>query len=313
MKIQFQPNYIGDNVYVLGSTLTPVYLFKYSEKKWMLIDGGIIVHSALVLTQLKEIIDDLGEVKYWLLTHAHYDHCGCVESIMPHLKNVSLLTSANSKRLLKNTKYAQLIRSLNKQLMSEKENQDLLKNSFKFSEISITTLEMNQELLLDNIFPLECIEATGHSDDMVAFWLPTHQMLFCGDALGDLFMGQTWRPLIFYDYKKYLDTIYRFTKLPIQKLFLGHHLIVSGSEVQKVIKKSIQDTFTFLFQTYDQIQESSLIAPLVNSHVSLLYPSVKDFIEYNILYKSCEVMFEKLSSINRDEISNLQSNMNCGS
>lgn len=281
-----------NNLYLLGSSLTPIYLFEYKPKKWLLADGGLSRDFDEVLDQLQHIVEHPEDLDYWLITHAHYDHCGTLPYLLPHFPNVVIVCSKLAKAKLSDSIYCELMCKFDSQAGYGESQEKVL----DISGNEIRSYEPGDHVFLKGV---ECtlIDARGHSDDLVAFWFPKEKILFCGDALGDCLMGRIWRPLIFFDVEKYMQSINRIRSLPVSSLLLGHHFFIGEKVIDDALAKCNSDTLHLVNSIKTRLNSGETIGFLSNELVKEIYPSVKYFITKKLLTKS---FFHMVSLIDKE-------------
>ena len=111
---------INPDFYVLGTVQTPVFLVK-TRDSWILIEGGVSNIWEQVLSQLKDVVGDLNKVKYWFITHSHYDHCGLLEVLTPYIPNVQIVTSSLIRDAFQSKSANKVIKLLNQEILTDRE------------------------------------------------------------------------------------------------------------------------------------------------------------------------------------------------
>ena len=65
---------ICEGIYALGNPDLPAFLF--GGEIPALFDAGMTFMGPIYLQELKTYLGDAGKLRYLLLTHSHFDHCG---------------------------------------------------------------------------------------------------------------------------------------------------------------------------------------------------------------------------------------------
>jgi len=65
---------ICEGIYALGNPDLPAFLFRGEIP--VLFDAGMTFMGPIYLQEMKTYLGDAGKLRYLLLTHSHFDHCG---------------------------------------------------------------------------------------------------------------------------------------------------------------------------------------------------------------------------------------------
>lgn len=277
---------------IIGTATNPIYLIKNLDG-YILIEAGISLNSELVLKQLKKHTDNnLSLIKFWFITHSHYDHCGSIEYLYSHLKNVELLASEEAIKNFRNEKYVNKIRQLNNMLSSE----------FKFNansnllNIPFTPVENGQKL---NFGPdtLEILATPGHSECSISLLYSSNKgsVFFVSDALGEIVQLDSWFPLAFDSINGYLQSIHRIKELNPDIIALGHSGILTDSDAKQAFK-NIQVDFNnlvfFILEAQHKCKDSDLIQEIAKKYHGI----DRSYIPDRVYLKSLELLVENLRS-----------------
>ena len=80
---QCTPGWIDSRLAIVGSAEVPLYVIVNDEAA-TLVEGGLSGMTELVWRQLQDLLKDYGGIRhlrYWLITHSHYDHCGLLGTL----------------------------------------------------------------------------------------------------------------------------------------------------------------------------------------------------------------------------------------
>jgi glyoxylase-like metal-dependent hydrolase (beta-lactamase superfamily II) len=251
-----------NDFFLLGTIDVPMYLIKVSGG-WALLEGSVEPLAPLILQQLKCIVDDLAHIKYWFITHSHYDHIGTLALLYPLLPCVRVFTSKLTKRALSHDKANEVTRKLTRSLykiMPQAQHADNTLEATKvaFSDIPVEVLEDGQQIDFDESHCMVAIATPGHAKCLLSFYEPKFKRLYVSDALGEMVSPSQWEPLIFQDYQMYIASLKRLQQLDIAQLVLGHHGVLYGDLAQQAPALAEQGVYQFIdnatqvFHKYDQ-------------------------------------------------------------
>ncbi|TRX76854.1 MBL fold metallo-hydrolase [Pseudomonas mangiferae] len=228
MLRQATPGRLDDDLYLLGDPQVPVFLLDLGEERWALVEGGLSRDVEAVWADLCRWVGDPARVRYWLITHKHYDHCGLLPYLCPRLPEVRVLASARACQSWQSEKAVRVVERLNQPLLRPGQS---LPDAMPWQDLPVQAIAAGECLALGPGHCLEVLEGGGHCDDQVLFHDPRRWRLFCGDALGEFDeQDGLWRPLVFDDLDAYLATLGRLQALPtLRQLLPGHGGLFAGT------------------------------------------------------------------------------------
>lgn len=217
---------IDDDLYLLGGSQVPLYLFPINADYWALVEGGVSVHAADVLQDITSIVGDLGRISHWFITHKHYDHCGILPYLIPKLPNARVYASEATVNAWRKAKTREVIRSLNDQVGQAN---DSCIERIDWADLPVVPIKPGDNLSLGSKYSFHVVATPGHANDQVAYYDPGRERLFVSDALGEFDeIDGVWRPLVFEDYASYLATLHNLEFLRVRQLIPGHGGLFSG-------------------------------------------------------------------------------------
>ncbi|WP_164463295.1 MBL fold metallo-hydrolase [Chryseobacterium sp. G0201] len=277
---------INNILTILGTVSNPVYLVKEGHE-YMLVEGGLTRDVEILLTQLKEHVFDLSLIKYWFITHSHYDHCGTVEYIYPYLENVKIYTSINTAENFRNEKYVKKIRQLNS-LISDKE----ISGSANLTEISFVVVYDKQKIETESGL-WEIIYTPGHSRCSMSIYNKEKDILFVSDALGEIINKKKWLPLAFDHVGQFIESILTLGRLHAKTIILGHNGILTEVEALSAPANSLlscKALMEFVSTCKDNFSQDELV-DLVCKEYNVMDHS---FIPDQVYRKSIELLLSNL-------------------
>lgn len=279
-------HFINDIVIKTGSRAVPLYIV--IGETAVIIDGGILPDLDAVSRIVTALSDEV-TISHWLITHAHYDHCGLLPYLRDLLPDCTVCGSSKSSESLSRQGVIEFVDARNRELHQDMcSSSDLCQQSLRKYRID-KIVEAGDEIDLGKGVRLMLINAIGHSPCSLAVWLPHQRMLFPSDALGSCLNANDIMPLIFYSYKEYLATNKRLARLDPEWVFLGHYALFYGSEAASLCDRAREDIFRFqnhYMSLERQIGQQPALTALCNQY----YDSSAVFIRPDIFRASLERM-----------------------
>ena len=261
---------VSSDFYILGSSDNPVYLLQFGDY-WTLIEGGMSKHRQVVLAQLKHVVGDLSKVRHWILTHAHYDHCGLPEFLIPHLPSVTVYASPNAIGHFAKEKYRKTIYRFNDVEEIAAANSSSSKDRISLHHIPMVKISEGDTIKVGKGQELSVISTPGHSDCSVSIYDAANERLFVSDALGEITADKSWFPLAFQSMNEYIQSLIKISKLPVNQIALGHYGIVNGSTAKSAALHSLTSTYKIIEQVEGYLKkhaEVSTVAGLLSKAYS---------------------------------------------
>jgi glyoxylase-like metal-dependent hydrolase (beta-lactamase superfamily II) len=281
---------VNEDLYILGSHSNPIYLIG-DNNFWTLIDAGVSFQHESVLGEISEIVGDLKQIKFWIITHSHYDHVGLLPSLAPLLDNVEIICSYKAARNFLSSKSLNVIYQLNKEAADLKGISILDENAFKavFSSLPIITLKEGDsiEVLENNNF--EIIATPGHSECSISLYDSINKRLWVADALGEKNKDEAWFPLAFESIASYEATVGKLLEFDVESIFLGHNGywdLKGGNEME--------DPLELLNEIKDTCNVISDDTKLINTLNNRFMAYSKDFLPAGLHLKSVERLIKNI-------------------
>jgi len=234
---------ISEKLYAIGNSGLPAFLLL--GKVPALFDAGMTFMGPTYLKELKTYLGDTNQLRYLLLTHSHFDHCGAAPFLKRKIPGLKIGANRLAAEVFKRPNALQLIRSLNRELAdpfpSLTGKEDV---SFDSLEIDLL-LEDGSEMTLGDGCRVQVIATPGHTKDAVCFYIPELKGLIAGEAAGCYDRNFTIQPEFLSSYDDYMASLEKLALLDIDLFLIGHSYMLTGEDARGYIGKSIEATQRF--------------------------------------------------------------------
>lgn len=190
-----------------------VYLIE-SKGKYLMIDTGSGINYELILHEIKNDGIYFEDIHYIFVTHGHADHSGGAYFFHKEF-GAKVICSMKTSRILENADEKAISLDIAR-------NQKVYPLDYQFNGCSIyQAFEDNDKLEFGDL-TIHMIATPGHSYDMMSCYVPELRTLFSGDSIfanGKIAMI----PSKDFSLQQLKSSIYKLSKLEIEKLFPGHY------------------------------------------------------------------------------------------
>lgn len=251
--------HIEDNLYYLGFTECPIYLWDGPEP--VIFDAGVTSAGKIYVNAIRSVLGDR-QPSLLCLTHCHWDHCGTAAYLKQAFPEMKIAATAWGASTIKRPNALALIRMLNDATLKKIEAAPVdpsYLNTEPFAPFEIDIdLQDGQVISLADGTTIEVLATPGHTQDHHSFWLPGEKILFAGEAAGVFYSHDTITTEFAYDYDAYLSSLLRLAALPVETFCQGHYYILTGQEeVSTFFAKSIHETTGFKNRVIELLDEEN--------------------------------------------------------
>ncbi|MHB8124757.1 MAG: MBL fold metallo-hydrolase [Desulfitobacteriaceae bacterium] len=224
---------VSEKVYLLGDPYYQVYLVR--GESCALVETGVSYTVPNIVAQLAELGISPEEIRYLVITHAHYDHtCGVpgLQRAFPHLRTVASPVTA---KVIAKEKVVAAHFLEDKAVVETLLRKGLLKqydNSFQPPSIISVDMVMNEGDVLDlgGGCTLSFYLTPGHSPCSMSIYLPLGEVLFPSDCFGYLFSNMDIFPMYLSSFADYVNSIKKVSGIETSVLALPHAPLLTGKE-----------------------------------------------------------------------------------
>jgi len=265
---------INNRIYLSFAGFLPGFIIMGRE--YALVDTGVPATAPALYNAIKDAIKETERLKYILLTHSHYDHCGGLSYLrrkMPHLKVVA------SKRTSEILKKDEAIDFMNK-LSKEVEDSIEFKKHYAGEDISISKALLNVDIVakendildLGEGVEIEVFETPGHTRCSISFYMKLDRALFAGESVGAYAGENMVLANYLSNYYEYMRSLEKTSSLDIEMLGLPHHgMLVGGEHIKKFFELSKKGAETFKDEVERMIKDGLDERQMVDRLVERFY------------------------------------------
>ncbi len=242
-----EPGKINDNIYFLGTYDICLHLVK--GKDAMIIGGGMSYIAPSLEEQFSEMEFDPNRIKYLVIPHSHFDHCGAVPYLKRKFPDIKVVASKYTKELLSKTKVVDFIADTNKKMIEKCG----LHAEYERLNLQIDGIHVDQVVGDSDIIDLgdsieaHFIEVPGHSKCCVATYIPHLKAMFPSDAvpLPPDYENGAPTPSAQYDFSLYLESLRKLVTYEVEICGLDHYGIFIGNQAKDILQRGLETTEKF--------------------------------------------------------------------
>jgi len=148
-----EPGKVTERIALLGTTEICSYLLKGKEA--MLIGGGATWAAPSLERQFSHMDFDFNKIKYLVVLHSHFDHCGAVPYLKRKFPHMQVLASAYSKEVFSKESVINSIATASNGVMGTLGLQDEYgKLNLKFDGIHVDRVVGENDIISGNYHPM---------------------------------------------------------------------------------------------------------------------------------------------------------------
>jgi glyoxylase-like metal-dependent hydrolase (beta-lactamase superfamily II) len=237
-----QTGKICDGLYVTGYHFIPAFLL--TSPIPVLFDAGVAAMGPRYLKDMETILGSADALRYLLLTHSHYDHCGAATFLKEQIPSLRIGADAHAAKVLQKPSAVQLIRALNDNFAHI--FRDVIgTDHIPFDPVVVDMiLKEGDELDLGGGWSVRIIATPGHTRDSLAYYIPKIKALIAGEAGGYVHNGGI-QPEFSSSYNDYVTSLHKLAALDVEILALAHQRILTGEDADAYLKDSLSATVFF--------------------------------------------------------------------
>ncbi|AOJ67037.1 MBL fold metallo-hydrolase [Burkholderia ubonensis] len=231
------PGWIDSRLALVGTADVPLYVIVNDEAA-TLIEGGLSGMTELVWRQLHDLLRDFGGIRhlrYWLITHSHYDHCSLLMTLKSRMPWLHVSGSPDAFDAFQSPSACRTIRQLDAHA-SQSWDPPAGIDFTELAELPFYPVNPGGRLDIGGGMEIQAIALPGHSRCQFGYYCPQLDIGFVSDALGEFHGPATWLPLVFQDLFAYRQSLDDIEQLQAPRLALGHHGILTGELARSAVR-----------------------------------------------------------------------------
>jgi 2-aminobenzoylacetyl-CoA thioesterase len=216
-------------------------------KQAMIIGGGMSWMAPLLEGQLKESGVDFGDIKYLVIQHPHFDHCGAVPYLKRMLPQIKVLAVEEARKVLSKPKVIDYIEMVNLHaidkygLRQEHERLNLTIDGIDVDEV----VDNSTSIGLGNSFDVNFIETPGHTADSVSVYIAKLKAIFPSDSapcpLGKN-VEKLMMPSAQYDFTLYKESLRKLITYDVEICAFEHTAAAIGPDARQILLNGLRLT-----------------------------------------------------------------------
>ena len=239
-----EPGKVTERLDFLGTREICLYLLRGSDM--MIIGGGMSWIAPTLEAQFSKMDFEPKKLKYLVVSHSHFDHCGAVPYLKRKFPHIQILASAYSEKIFAKEKAVNSIAAADKYvidklgLQSEYERLNL-----KFDGIHVDRIIKESDAIdLGEGIEVNFMEVPGHTRCSIAIYVPKLKALFPADAVPP--PTDDTEALFFpgpqYNFGMYKQSMARLASLKVEIFASEHYGVVIGEEAKQLLQAGLRQT-----------------------------------------------------------------------
>jgi len=239
-----EPGKVTDRLEFLGTRENCLYLLK--GKDMMIIGGGMGWIAPSLEAQFSAMDFEPQKLKYLVISHSHFDHCGAVPYLKRKFPNIQILASAHSEKIFAKEKAVNSIAANNKYIVDKLGLQSEYERlNLKFDGIHVDRVVTEKEIIgLSDDIDVHFLEVPGHTQCSIAAYVPKLKTLFPADAVPPPTEDEeaVFFPGPQYDFGMYKQSMARLASLEVEILASEHYGVVIGDQARQTLQEGLRQT-----------------------------------------------------------------------
>ena len=253
-----EPGKITDRIEFLGTHKNCLYLLRGREA--MIIGGGMSWAAPSLEKQFSAMDYDLTRIKYLVLPHSHFDHCGAVPYLKRKFPWLQIVASAYCKEVFSKKKVIKIIADGNNRMIEKLGLQDeYARLNLKFDNIHVDRVIAEGDTInLGDEIEACFTETPGHTKGSITTYVPKLKALFPSDAaLSPTDNGRELSyPSAQYDFSLYMKSLRKLTTYDANICGFGHHGVFIGRQAKEILQQGLKQTEEFKRHIMEQYQRT---------------------------------------------------------
>jgi glyoxylase-like metal-dependent hydrolase (beta-lactamase superfamily II) len=291
-----EPSKINDRIDFLGTRDLCLYLLKGKEA--MIIGGGMSYIAPSLEKQFSAMDFDLNRIRYLVIPHSHFDHCGAVPYLKRKFPRAEIVASAYSKEVLSKEKVVNFMANINKEMIEKSGLQDEYERlKLQFDGIQVGRVVGENDIIdLGAGIEAHFIEVPGHSRCCIATYVPQLKAIFPSDAApfytDD---GSELIPLANEDFSLYAESLKKLAAREVEICCFCHHGALVGDQAKNILQQGLEQTEKFKNYIIEQYQATGDLDKTAQKFaIEASQKNKFDFISYKVQTAIAKTMINSI-------------------
>jgi glyoxylase-like metal-dependent hydrolase (beta-lactamase superfamily II) len=239
-----EPGKVTGRLEFLGTRENCLYLLK--GKDMMIIGGGMSWIAPSLEAQFSAMNFNPKKLKYLVISHSHFDHCGAVPYLKRKFPHTQILASAYSEKIFNKEKALNSIAASNKYIIDKLGLQSEYERlNLKFDGIRVDRVVTEKDMIdLGDDIKVHFLEVPGHTQCSIAAYIPKLKALFPSDAVPPPTEDEeaVFFPGPQYNFSMYKQSMARLASLEVEILASEHYGVVTGDRARQTLQEGLRQT-----------------------------------------------------------------------
>ena len=235
-----EPGRVTERLILLGRPETCLTVVDGGDEVALL--GGSMSYA---LPEIFEQLDRFGidekKIRWLVVLHAHFDHCGATPAMKRRWPWAKVAASARAAELLARPKVSGAIAAMDAAAAARYGRSQLVEEKkWSFDGLEVEETLADGDTLTVGDLSLKVLAVPGHSSCSIALWEPLERALFPSDAAG-IESGEFFFTAGNSNIDQYLESLERMTALDVDILLREHYGGRTGADARASLERAMED------------------------------------------------------------------------
>jgi len=263
-----KPGKVCDELDFIGESQNCVYLLRGDV--YMIIGGAMSWIAPSLERQFAAMDFDPDKLKYLVITHSHFDHCGVVPYLKRKFPALQIVASVYAREVLSKAKVIDSIADFNQRLIDLLELQNESERlNLEFDGIDVDHVVSEGDIIdLGNGIEAHFLETPGHTRCSISLYIPKLKAMFPSDATP--FPASDGGGLSFpspqYDFGLYMESLKKVVSYDVDICAYEHYGVFIGEQAKEVLLRGLKRAEWFkncVTRKYQEIGDLDELAKLL--------------------------------------------------
>jgi len=249
--------------------------------------------------QLSTVPFDTADIRYLVIPHSHFDHCGAVPYLKRKLPQLEIVASAYSKEVFSKERVIDFIAGVNRQMIEKyKLLHEYKELNLRFDGIQVDRVVGDHDSIdLGEGVVANFLEAPGHSRCCIGTYVPSLKAIFPTDAAPFPMDGESALscPSAQYDFCSYEESLQKLAGHNVELCAFDHHGVLVGDEAKNVLQRGLKEVRklkAYIAAQYEASHDPNKIAKQLASEI--LQKSQFDYMSPELMTSITRAMIDSI-------------------